>query len=264
MNRLRTTTCLALAALMAFASHTQLLSAQNPTPAVGRHPLATRGELEALAQQAEQEASQANNVKLREEKQAEATGLRARLRDGDFPVGERLVVTVDSAGIPVTDSLVVRAGQMVTIRGLGDVSLHGVLHSEVQDYLRQQVGRFVKDANVRATPLIRIAIEGPVGKPGFYALPADILVSDAIMTAGGPTGNANLETTTIRRASHVLWNKGAVRNAIRLGATLDQLHLRAGDEIVVGDQSGANWGTVLQAASIALGLGWTVLRITGH
>src|SRR5918992_1433834 len=63
-------------------------------------PSATRDELESLTARADEVASSAAvSAKVRAEKQREAAALRARLREGDFEVGDRVVLTVrgDSA-----------------------------------------------------------------------------------------------------------------------------------------------------------------------
>src|ERR671939_1974922 len=64
-----------------------------PRPADdSRTPTAQRAELEAMARQAEQTVATASDAGLRTRKQAEAEMLRARLRDGDFNVGDRIYV----------------------------------------------------------------------------------------------------------------------------------------------------------------------------
>jgi protein involved in polysaccharide export with SLBB domain len=111
--------------------------------------------------------------------------------------------------------------------------LRGILRSEAQDYITEELKRYVRDPSVRVQTLIRMGILGAVGKQGFYQVPADVLVSDAIMIAGGPAGNADPNRTVIRRGGNVILTEEDVRGAIVNGATLDQLNLRAGDEISV-------------------------------
>jgi competence protein ComEA len=54
--------------------------------------------------------------------------------------------------------------------------------------------------------LIKIDIEGAVGKPGVYALPLDARVEDAIASAGGLTSNADMEFVSkkLNRAARVV------------------------------------------------------------
>jgi len=60
-----------------------------------------------------------------------------------------------------------------------------------------------------------------------------MLVSDAIMLAGGPAGSADPNRSIVRRSGNTLLTQDEVRDAIVHGTTLDQLNLRAGDEMVV-------------------------------
>ena len=114
--------------------------------------------------------------------------------------------------------------------------------------------RFYKSATVRATPLIRFGVLGEVTRPGYYRLPVDMSVSDAIMSAGGPTQRADMPKTIVRRRSHVLLSSTAVRDALAVGTTLDQLNLEAGDELVVNGKQDRNWMNVVQIASLVAGL----------
>ena len=95
---------------------------------------------------------------------------------------------------------------------------------------------------------------GEVTRPGYYRLPVDMSVSDAIMSAGGPTQRADMPKTIVRRRSHVLLSSTAVRDALAVGTTLDQLNLEAGDELVVNGKQDRNWMNVVQIASLVAGL----------
>ncbi|HTG83726.1 MAG TPA: SLBB domain-containing protein, partial [Gemmatimonadales bacterium] len=85
-------------------------------------------------------------------------------------------------------------------------------------------------------PSIRLAVLGAVGKQGFYQVPADLLISDAIMAAGGPSGAADPNLSKVMRSSTKILTETDVTDAIVRGATLDQLNLRAGDQIVVDEK----------------------------
>ncbi|HEV8149429.1 MAG TPA: hypothetical protein VGP61_04525, partial [Gemmatimonadales bacterium] len=87
------------------------------------------------------------------------------------------------------------------------------------------------DPQVRVRTMIRLSVLGQVGKPGFYQIAADMLASDAFMTAGGPAGGANPNKAWVKRGGQEIWPKDAFRDALRQGLTLDQLNLRAGDAL---------------------------------
>jgi protein involved in polysaccharide export with SLBB domain len=208
-------------------------------------PMATRAELTALAARLERGSS---------EERSQAAALRVRLRDGDFRAGDRLSLVIEGNVTLADTAVVVASGPKVTLPDIGDISLAGILRSELQDHMKTQLARFVRDARVRATPLVRVSVLGPVGRPGFYFMPADIPISDAVMRAGGPAGSADLSKSVIRRGSDELYDRRNTQSAINEGLTLDQLSLRSGDEILVGTQSQRSWQTIASVVSVVTSL----------
>jgi protein involved in polysaccharide export with SLBB domain len=204
-------------------------------------PFATRASLQARAAAADAAARHTPDRKVWEENVAELMSVRERLRDGDFNIGDRVAVRV--ANVPaLTDTFTVRAGRVLELPDVGSIPLSGVLWSELTPHLTKQISRFVVNPNIEAHPLLRVAVSGSVTKPGFYSVRPDMLVSDAIMSAGGASPVANLEETTIRRNGKEIWKAKRLRQEMAAGATVDQLDLRAGDEIFVAEQSKRDWG----------------------
>jgi hypothetical protein len=116
---------------------------------------------------------------------------------------------------------------------------------------------------VRVVTSIRLAVLGGVGKPGFYQVPADVLVSDAIMLAGGPIGTADPNKSKVIRATNEILTPDEVSQAIVQGATLDQLNLRAGDQVIVDKaaRTGSSLTRVVAAVGAASSLIWLAIRI---
>lgn len=211
--------------------------AQTPTATEARLDMrraqATRAELQASLIQIDSILqSPGYSSRIREAKRKEAQLIRERLTDGDLQVGDSVRVTVLNEA-QLSGAFVVGAGRMVTLPGLPDIPVRGILRSEAETYLSEQLARFVRNPSVRVQTSIRMSILGAVGKQGFYQIPADVLISDAIMVAGGPAGNADPNRTVIRRSGNVLYSQEEVQEALVRGTTLDQLNLRAGDELVV-------------------------------
>ena len=198
-----------------------------------RRAQATRAELEAsLIELDKYAASTGYSSRIRQEKTREAAMIRARLENGDLQVGDQIDIRV--VGQPVySDSFTVAAGRVLALPGLPDIPLQGVLRSEAEDYLTKQLARYIRDPEVRVRTKIRLSVFGSVGRPGFYQMPADILPEDAFMVAGGPAGDADPRKVTVRRGNNVIWGETALQEAMRQGLTLDQLNLRAGDELVL-------------------------------
>jgi protein involved in polysaccharide export with SLBB domain len=190
----------------------------------------TRAELEELL--ARYEAAAATGGSGRDQARLEATLIRQRLAEGDLRVGDRVMLVVE--GHPqLTETFTVVAGRKLELPEIGDVPLEGVLRSELEQHLTTQIGRYIRSPTVRARALVRLEILGAIGSPGFYTVPSDVLVSDALMLAGGPSGNADLERVRITRGRDVLWGGDQLRRAIIEGRTLDQLSVHAGDGIFV-------------------------------
>lgn len=225
---------LAFAPLAALALASGIAQSQTvpSLPVVDR----TRAELEARARVAD-------SMHL----SGEAERIRARLRNGDFAIGDRVIVSYDGVGLQRSDTLVVQAGKILRLgQPMGDLALQGVLRSEVGDSVPARVGKYMKNVVVHATPLVRVAMGGAVHTPGFYYARADMLLSDFIMHNGGQDPEADLSTTTIRRGQQTVWNTAEVQSAMREGVTLDGLNLGAADEIVVGTREASVWPKVLQ------------------
>jgi protein involved in polysaccharide export with SLBB domain len=187
--------------------------------------MATRAELEALA------AGKSGGASSEELKV-----VRERLEHGDLQPGDRIALRVLGEQT-LTDTFVVKPTRTILMPNIGEVSVDRVLRSELNDHLRKEVSRFIRNPQLEATALVRVSLTGSVGKPGFYNLPADVLASDAIMAAGGPGSKGDAAKTEIRRAGLVVASKEQTGEAIQRGASLDQLNVQSGDEIVVGKAS---------------------------
>jgi hypothetical protein len=233
-----------------------------PPPPVPAGPQ-SRADLESRATNLEREAASASDDAERASKAAEAAMLRLRLRDGDFKAGDRIVVRVDTSAFAQADTFLVRGNQMVEFPSLPPISLAGVLHSELDDYLTQQLSRYFRDPKVDAYPMLRIAVLGPVGSPGYYSFPADMLLSDVIMSAGGPSGTAKMEQTVVKRGEREVIDRRAVQRALVYGYTLSQMNVREGDAIEVGGgPNQRSWYNTLRVVSIGLGLALSVYGLT--
>lgn len=195
----------------------------------------TRAELQDLLRRFEETAQmEGYSADLRRQAAAEAAIVRQRLEEGDLRVGDRVALTVENHAA-LTDTFNVVAGREIVLPEIGPIPLAGVLRSELQEHLTAQIGRFIRQPVVRARSLIRLEIMGAVGRAGFYTMPSDILLSDALMVAGGPQ-DAALDRMRIERGDEVIWGSERLREAIVEGRTLDQLSLRAGDTILVPEE----------------------------
>jgi protein involved in polysaccharide export with SLBB domain len=223
---------------------------------------ATRPRLEARAETLEQMAqATSQSVAARAEAAREAATIRQRLAEGDFKVGDRILLAVE--GEPtLSDTFTVGLGGGITLPGVGDVSLAGVLRSELQPYLARRLAENLRDPVVRARAYVRLSILGAVARPGFYGVPAEALLSDALMTAGGPTAEADLRKLRIDRAGRPIWEGRALQQAIAQGRTIDEAGLVAGDQYVLPRRAGKSAADVLRFGGFLLSIPVTVYTLT--
>jgi len=246
-----------LVAGLAAAAHMSSATAQQPTQTwdAGRLQL-TRTELEQLLARYQQAGdSETYSDAFRVRAQSEADLVRRRLEQGDFQVGDQVYIVIEgepaAPGATVfPGSLTVGPDRMLAIPGMGELSLQKVLRSELNDVVQAHVARYVKDPVVRTQALVRVAITGQVARPGFLLLPAESLLADAIMAAGGPLATAGLDRVHIVRGSERIWDGDVLQQAIADGRTIDQMSLRSGDQMVVPGDAGTRSASILRVATM--------------
>src|SRR5688572_9291043 len=220
-----------------------------------------REDLEIAAANFEQRAKSERDSKKRAELLRLAASIRARLINGDFQPGHRILLFVggDSA---LVDTFTVRADQKLQLPDLPDISLAGVLDSELQGYLQKQLAQYIRNPDVRAQALLRVSVSGDVGSPGFYSIRTDTPVSDVIMTAGGPSPSADMGKVVLRRGNEVVVKQEGIQAAIRSELTMTELGARPGDELYVPTKpAGSNWQKIAAIAASVTGIVWTLVYI---
>lgn len=224
--------------LIMLACLASLAQAQSTT-----NLLVSRADLTAAASRAEV-AAISGDPATRTQSAMIAAAMRQRLRDGDFQIGDRVMVTIVS-DIARRDTAVVRPDRTLQLQGMIVVPVAGVLRSELKERVSTEVLKYIKAQQIEVTPLMRVAVLGAVMKPGYFAFASDMPVSDAIMGAGGPAGTADVGRSIVRRGNQEYRSAGETSKAISGGLTLDQFGLAAGDEIVVGQRRDLGPGVIL-------------------
>ncbi|HRP07954.1 MAG TPA: polysaccharide biosynthesis/export family protein [Gemmatimonadales bacterium] len=221
----------------------------------------TRAELESSLRQIEEVlGSSGYSEALKTQKRAEADVIRRRLAEGDLRPGDVIVLAVHGFA-ELSGPMVVTADRTIIPPGAGEIPVGNLLRSEIEEYLRQQMRRFVRDPLVRAEAQIRVAVFGGVGKQGYFVVPASAPLTEVIMgAAGGPSGNQQMEKSEIRRGDRVIVDRERFAQAIRDAESLDQLNLQAGDEIRIG-QRRAGGLPILAAISAVTSVTYLLFRI---
>jgi protein involved in polysaccharide export with SLBB domain len=189
-----------------------------------------------------------------------ARQVKDRLQKGDLQPGDRIALRVVGEQA-LTDTFTVTTERSIELPSLPAISVAGVLRSELEPHLMKQLSRYVRNPDLKAVALVRVSMAGAVGRPGFYNLPADVLATDAIMAAGGPSGNADVSRTMIRRGGAPIATEEAMAVAVETGESLDQLNVQSGDEIVVGTKP-AGFTGVLKTMGLVSGALFGIVAIT--
>lgn len=209
---------------------------------------------------------------------AETTYIQRRLGEGDFRVGDRILIAVEDPEPPaavsapsvrqsseqlLSDTFTVGSAQELSLPQVGVVSLHGVLRSELEPRLTQEIARYIRDPVVHARPLVGLAVTGELTRPGYYSVPADAVIPAVLMAAGGTTHEAKMNSLKIQRNGKTIWQGDALRQAIAAGRTVDDLELRPGDAIVVprGGSLAGLYGPA-QLVAVLLGIPVTIYTLT--
>ena len=199
-----------------------------------------RAELTRLMAQYEAVArSTAYSDVLRDEGRAHADIIRERLSTGDFRAGDQIALFIEGGGAIQWDTLIVEAGPLIDLPTLGPILLDGVLRSELETHLGTELGRFIQTPRVQARALIRVVFMG-VGRPGFYMMPAELPLGEAVMLAGGPAAGVDPGRIRVERGQDVLWSVEELLAPVAEGRTLDDLGLQAGDRLILQEGSASD------------------------
>ncbi|HXL33784.1 MAG TPA: hypothetical protein VN953_02610 [Gemmatimonadales bacterium] len=255
--------------------------AQTASPAASAHRLTQRrADLEQRLRRlvGMGETGQYDHGVSPEVVRAETTYIRRRLQEGDFQVGDRIFLVVEDPEPPVTgaatpvvksseqqlsDTFTVGSSQELTLPVAGVVSLRGVLRTELELRLSEEIARYIRDPVVHAHALVSLALTGELARPGYYSVPVDAVIPAVLMAAGGTTHETKLNKLRIQRNGKTIWEGDALRRAMAAGSTVDDLELRPGDAIVV-PRSGSLTGLYgpAQLVAVLLGIPVTIYTLT--
>lgn len=243
----------------------QSIAAQTVAPAAGGQGYVSRNELEAFAARVETANAQGATAQQR----AEVMALRERLREGDFKVGDKVVITTSTAVSlpdPLREALnsthTLREGKVLRLLNLGDLSLQGVLRAELDSVVNAHVARYLRNVTVRAEPLVQVLVSGPVQRPGFHPVAPDLSITDMLMGTAGPTAAADLRKTVVKRNGEEIISADSLNAAILAGATLDRIDFQSGDQFAVATRDErSKWQRFIQVIGVVSSLAGIILLV---
>jgi len=257
---IRTSLALGAALVLSSSVAAQQQTTQQSDSVTAARLSVTRDTLQAILQRIDS-ANGPDTTKGDQKQRALAQQIRARMSRGDFLPGDRIRLLVDSEP-QLSDTFPVGPSQEVVLPIVGVVSLHGVLRSELQTAMTRELGRFLRDPVVRASPLIRVSIAGEVARPGYYMLPPTAVMADVVTSAGGTTQNAEVEKMYVQRGDDRLYEGQALQGLIQEGRTLDDANIRQGDKFVVPARNTDSVFYTVRTISILLSIPLTIFALT--
>lgn len=223
---------------------------------------ASRSELEQRLKEFRERAAGADDWSEteREVHRQAVEQLERRLELGDFRPGDVLAIRVPRAP-EVSGKVVVGPDRSIQLPGFEgeEVDLSGLLYSEAADAVREAVTTYVRAERVEVQPLIRVAVLGAVGRPGYYDVAPTVPMAEIIMAAGGPSGDSDLEEVEVRRGETNLL-EGRDPDLTRI--TLLDISARQGDQVVIPTEDpGFSFQTVATVIGTLGGVVWGLSRI---
>ncbi len=220
--------------------------------------LGSRAELTAMLDSLQAAAAGVRDGDRSREIQNQISGLGYRLREGDIWSGDVVDLVVANEA-KWTQQFTVSPTRTLELDDIEPLDLGGVLYSELEGAISLQLARYLREPRVRARVLKRIGILGEVTDPGFYLVNGTSLVSELVMTAGGPNGSADLDDVEFRRLGNKI-ELGRPRVAWQ-SLSIDQLGIHSGDEMFVPAKP-SSIGRILAAAlGVAVSLSFIAIRV---
>ena len=195
--------------------------------------------------------------------QAELAVVRNRLEKGDFKTGDLLVITVNVEDKAVVDTATVRDNGMISISRVQDMSVTGLLRSEVLDKVKAQVSTYYRLPEVRVNFSTRLLVSGAVLRPGPVSVSPDRPLSE-IITLAGAAPDAKLDQLEVKRAGRTIISAKASKRMLIEGRTIEQVGIQNGDEVVVPKKRHWNWQLITQTLLLVSSLMFALISFLSY
>lgn len=166
----------------------------------------------------------------------EADGPRLAPADYLIGVGDEIQVTAWGSVDADLRLTVDRAGR-ITIPRVGPVLVAGVRYGDLNEVVRERVGKVFKNFQVSTSlgklRTIRIYVTGFTAKPGAYSVSSLATIVNGLIRAGGPSAAGSFRQIELRRNGQVVANFDAYDLLLKGDKSTDRA-LQAEDVIHIG------------------------------
>lgn len=124
---------------------------------------------------------------------------------------------------------------LLNLPKVGSFSVVGIKASELEKYLRAQIGRIYTNFNLSASlgqlRGVRVFVVGPAQRPGVFTLASQSTLLSAVVLAGGPAANGSMRKVLLRRDGRVISELDIYEFLVQ-GDKSKDVQLAAGDVVV--------------------------------
>ena len=155
----------------------------------------------------------------------------------DYIVGPGDEVVLRAWGsIDVDYRSIVDRNGLLSLPRIGSFNVTGVKASELEKYLRGQIGRLFTNFNLSVSlgqlRAVKVFVVGPAQRPGVYTLPSQSTMLSALVAAGGPAPNGSMRKVMLRRDGRTV-SELDLYDFLVQGDKSKDIQLAAGDVIVL-------------------------------
>ncbi len=154
----------------------------------------------------------------------------------DYTVGPGDEIVLRAWGsIDVDYRSTVDRNGLLNLPKVGSFNVVGVKASELEKYLRAQIGRLYTNFNLSVAlgqlRAVKVFVVGPAQRPGVYTLASQSTLLSALVAAGGPAPNGSMRKVLLRRDNKVVSELDVYEFLVQ-GDKSKDMQLAAGDVVV--------------------------------
>ena len=156
---------------------------------------------------------------------------------GDYVIGPKDELIIQAWGqIDLQARVIVNRNGEIYLPKVGSISVAGVRYDQLQNYLKNNIGRLYKNfdlsVNLGRLRSIQVLVVGHAKKPGTYTVGSLSTLVNALFASGGPDGMGSMRHITVKRNNQTLVELDLYDLLVKGDKTNDVV-LQSGDIILI-------------------------------